>query len=56
MGLCPRRMLSRTLMSYGLLDGHDVRNANVAQPFPIAYVCKIYGGIFLNVVVSHEHR
>jgi hypothetical protein len=39
-------------MSYGLLDGHDVRFANVAEPFPIAYICKIYGGISINVVVT----
>jgi hypothetical protein len=44
-------MLSRTFMSYGLLDGHGVRFANAAEPFPIAYTCKIYGGILFNAVV-----
>lgn len=39
-------------MSYGLLHGHDVRFADVAEPFPIPYVCKIYGGILFNVVVT----
>jgi hypothetical protein len=39
-------------MGYGLLDGHDVRFANVAEPLPIANTCKIYGGILSNVVVT----
>jgi hypothetical protein len=29
-------------MSYGLLEGHDVRFADVAEPFPIAHICKIF--------------
>ena len=43
-------------MSYGLLDGHDVRFANVAEPFPIAYICKIYEGILSTVVVSSGEK
>ncbi len=29
-------------MSHGLLDCHDVCYADVAEPFPIAYICEIY--------------
>jgi len=29
-------------MSYGLLDGHDVCLANVAEPFSVAYICKVF--------------
>jgi hypothetical protein len=35
-------MLGRAFVGYSLLDGHDVRFANVAEPFPIAYICEIY--------------
>jgi hypothetical protein len=42
-------------MSYGLLDGHDLGFANVAEPFPIAHIRKIYRGILFNVVVSRDY-
>jgi hypothetical protein len=35
-------MLSRIFVSYSLLDGHDVRFANIAEPFPIAHICEIF--------------